>query len=134
MEDHVKALTKLKVKNIHSSPLIHSVSHIIVEGSWVNQAQFALSKSMLAIPNHLPVFHVLANGFHDDLLHKLTEVWCEAGWPVVPQIPPPAFLDVYLVQSSGTLPCSRDLPKIIESDLTKTYITVWSSDVSFLVP
>ena len=74
MEDHVKALAKLKVKNIHSSPLIHSVIHVIVEGSRVNKARFALSKSMLAIPNHLLVFHVLAHGFQDDLFHKLTGV------------------------------------------------------------
>lgn len=53
MGDHDKGLAEVKVNHIHCFPFTHRASLFIVEGNRVGQAQFALGKSMLAVPNHL---------------------------------------------------------------------------------
>ena len=51
MEDHVKGLPKFEVYSMHCTPLVHTASRPITEGSQIDQAQFALNDFMLAVPD-----------------------------------------------------------------------------------
>lgn len=61
MAAHVESFAKMKV---------HRAGHLIVKGNEAKKAQFALSKSMLIVPNHID-YHGAAGGFQVDLLHGL---------------------------------------------------------------
>lgn len=83
--DHDKDHTEVKVYNIHCSPLIHRVSCCLLKGEQIGQAWFTLVRSMLAFPHHLFIFHVLGNGFQDDLFNNSLRVLSLTDWPVAPK-------------------------------------------------
>lgn len=45
--------------------------HFIVEGKYIGQAEFASTKSILAIPNRLLALHACGNYFQENFLHNL---------------------------------------------------------------
>lgn len=49
---------------------VHTAVHLTVKGNEAAKSQFALSKSMLVVPNHLD-YQGAAGGFQGDLLHGL---------------------------------------------------------------
>lgn len=51
--DCVKSPAKAESNGMCCVPFVHKISHPIVEGNWVGQAQFVLGKSMLVVPSHL---------------------------------------------------------------------------------
>jgi len=61
--DHVKGRTEVQIDDIHSSPLVHPCSHSITAGHYVAQAGLTPGEAMLAVSNHLPVFHMLEHSF-----------------------------------------------------------------------
>lgn len=61
MAVHIESFAKMKV---------HTAVHLTVKGNEAAKAQFALSKSMLVVPNHLD-YQWAAGGFQVDLLHGL---------------------------------------------------------------
>lgn len=61
MAAHVESFAKMKV---------HRAGCLNVKGNEAAKARFALSKSMLVVPNHLD-YHRAAGGFQVDLLHGL---------------------------------------------------------------
>ena len=58
MRDSVKYFAQVQVDDISCSSLVHQRCNPIVEGHQICQAQFALSEAMLAVTNHLLIFHV----------------------------------------------------------------------------
>lgn len=114
MVDHVKSLTRVKMNNTHCCPLPHTASHFIVEGNQVGQAEFAFSKSILTIPNHLLVLHVCGNEFQENLLHNIP-----ADWPVVPRTLLLALLKMAIFtifQLFGTFSCHQEHLQMTEID------------------
>ena len=68
---------------------------------------------MLALPNHLVVFHVHGNSFREGPFHNVFRDWLEADWSVVSQIF--SLGDGYifaLFQSFRTCPDLYDLSKM----------------------
>lgn len=55
---------------VHKS-IIHQSCNLTVEVHQNCQASFALSEAMLAVNNHLSLFHVPKHSFQEDLLHDL---------------------------------------------------------------
>lgn len=54
MGDHFKSPAKVKANGVCCSLFVHKISHPIVEGNWVGQAQFVLGKSMLVVYQKSP--------------------------------------------------------------------------------
>ena len=73
MAAHLESFAKMKV---------HRAGRLTVKGNEAAKAQFALTKSMLVVPNHLD-YHGTAGGFQVDLLHGLPRDWGYTDQPVV---------------------------------------------------
>ena len=56
--DSVKCFAQVQLDNVSYSSLIDQNSNPVVEGHQICQAQFAPSETMLAVTNHLLIFHV----------------------------------------------------------------------------
>ena len=67
--DTVESLAKVKVNDIHCSPLVHKTSHLNTEASQVGQAWVFPGNSMLAVTNHFLLFYVSRNIFQEELLY-----------------------------------------------------------------
>ena len=67
--DSVKWFSQVRVDDVSYSSLIHQCSNPIIEDHQICQAQFALSEAMLAVTNHLLVFHV--HSFQEEKPHDL---------------------------------------------------------------
>lgn len=113
----VGSLSKVKIKNILCSLLIHKDSHFAAEGYQVDRLWFSLCKSILTLLNHFLVLHVFGNDFKEDLSDHLPRNQCEAGKSVVPWIFFLALLEDRVTfsffQSSESNPNCHDLSKII---------------------
>lgn len=90
---------------------VHWWSYSIIGGQWVGQAGLVLAEAMLAVPNHLPAFHVPQQNFQEGLFHDLPRHRGEADRAVVPRVLLSTFLKMSAVfpvfQSPGT---SHDFP------------------------
>ena len=120
MGNSTESLTAVEINNIHSSPVIHQTSLLIIEGYYVGQAWFPLHKSTLTTPNHFCVLHIIGNGFQDYLLYHFPKTKVR---PVVLRILLLAFLSrlhwnlIFIFsQSSGISPDCYDLSTITECD------------------
>lgn len=118
MGNSTESLTAVEINNIHSSPVIHQTSLLIIEGYYVGQAWFPLHKSTLTTPNHFRVLHIIGNGFQDYLLHRFPKTKVR---PVVLRILLLAFLSrlhwnlIFIFsQSSGISPDCYDLSTTTE--------------------
>lgn len=74
---------------------------------------------MAATPSHLPDLNMFGNGFQENSFHHLSRIQGEAGWPVVPQTPLLALLEVssdtlFFPPVLENLPGWLDLSKIIK--------------------
>ena len=58
MQDCVKCFVQVQLDDVIWSSFILQCSNPIIEGHKICQAQFALSEAMLAVTNHLFIFHV----------------------------------------------------------------------------
>lgn len=72
--------------NVGCSSHIYQQCNCIVEGHKICQAKFTLSEAVLAVTNHLLIFHVPYQSFWEDLLHDLNGHRGETAWPSVPQV------------------------------------------------
>lgn len=111
MGDHVKGFAKAEV-GIHCSPLIHLVSHIIVESNVFGQAKFSFHKSMQTIP-----ITFLSSMCLETVSRKISS-FTFAGIELKPiglQFPAPSFVKkervFALFQSSGVSPNHHDHSK-----------------------
>lgn len=99
--------------SVLTASLPQLANHFIVEGNYVGQAEFASSKSILAIPNHLLALHVCGNYFRGNFLHNLP-----AKWLLVPHILLLDLLqlDIFTIfQLFGTFSCHHDRLQMLES-------------------
>lgn len=93
-------------------PLKQSSHHLAIESNQLDQAQFALGKSMLAVSNHLLFFTclIMASG----RICPLIVTWFEA-WLTILELPGSALpfsrmsMTFTFFQSPGTLPDCHDL-------------------------
>lgn len=56
-----------------SSSLIHQHSTCIIKGHQIHQTGFSLNEAMLAVINHLLIFHVPQHSFQEDFIHDYAE-------------------------------------------------------------
>lgn len=81
-----------------------------------------LHKSVVTTPSHLLDLDMFGSGFQMNSFHHLSRNRGEAGWPVVPQIPLLALLEVsgdthFFFPVLENLPDWLDFSKIIKSVL-----------------
>ncbi|KAK4827693.1 LOW QUALITY PROTEIN: hypothetical protein QYF61_020827 [Mycteria americana] len=57
MRDSAKCFAQVQVDDISCSSLIHQRCNPIIEGYLISQTRFALNEAMLAVINHLLIFH-----------------------------------------------------------------------------
>jgi len=86
MRNSVKCFPQIQVDDIICSSLIHQCSNPITEGHHTCQALLALGEAMLAVTNHLLIFHVPLHSFQEYLLQDLAGHRGGTDWPVVPWV------------------------------------------------
>jgi len=82
----VKFFAQVHIDEVSCCSLINEYCNTIVEGHQISQVRFALSEAMLAVINHLLIFHVPLHIFQKDLLQDLAGNRGDIDWPVVPQV------------------------------------------------
>ena len=78
----MKGCTEVQLGDISSSSFIHSIT----EGHQISQAQITLGEAILALSNHLPVFHTFQHICQEDLFHDLTRNGGKADSSVAPRV------------------------------------------------
>lgn len=84
----------------------------------ITQTWFALGETILALSNHLSVFHRFQHVFQDDLFHGVTGSKDEHCWSVVPRVLLIIFLKICAIfcflQSVGLPPDCHDVLKVTQ--------------------
>lgn len=86
MQKSVKCFAKFYIDNIGCCSLIRQHCNPIMKGHQICQTWFAVREVMLAMTNHLPIFHVPEYRYLDDLLHDHTGHSGEINWTVIPLV------------------------------------------------
>lgn len=79
MGDSIESLAKVKVDDIHCSPLIYPAGDAIIEENEVGRARLPLGESMLTTPHNLLLFHLLGDGIQNKLFQHLSRDRGETG-------------------------------------------------------